>query len=88
MSEFQVGLRQELRGEHGDAMRAALVDALGGAPATEPDEDGSFEVTVEADSVDDALLAVWNALAASGADEHIVFLEHPDLPGHWRRASD
>jgi hypothetical protein len=88
MSEFQVGLRQELRGEHGDAMRAALVEALGGAPATEPDEDGSFEVTVEADSVDDALLAVWNALAASGADEHIVFLEHPDLPGHWRRASD
>jgi hypothetical protein len=85
MGEFKVGLRQELRGEHGDAMRAALLDALGGAPATEPDEAGTFEVTVEADSIDGALLKVWNALAAAGADEHILFIEHPNLPGHWRR---
>jgi hypothetical protein len=87
MSQFKVGLLQELPGEHGDATRAALIDALGGVPATEPEEDGTFEVTVEADSDDDALLAVWNAMAASGADEHIVFTEHPKLREHWRRAS-
>jgi hypothetical protein len=26
-------------------------------------------------------------VAASGTDDHIVFLEHPDLPEHWRRYS-
>jgi hypothetical protein len=30
---------------------------------------------------------VWDAVAASGTDDHIVFLEHPDLPQHWRRVS-
>ena len=87
MSEFKVGLLQELAGEHGDATRAALLDALGGPPSTEPDEEGTFEITVEAASDDDALLAVWNAMAASGADEHIVFMEHPKLRDHWRRAT-
>jgi hypothetical protein len=85
MSEFSVGLRQEIGGPHGEEVRAALLQALGEPPATEPDETGTFEVTVEADAIDDALLAVWNALAASGADDHILFIEHPDLPEHWRR---
>jgi hypothetical protein len=26
-------------------------------------------------------------VAASGTDDHIVFLEHPDLPEHWRACS-
>jgi hypothetical protein len=30
---------------------------------------------------------VWNAVAASGTDDHVVFLEHPDLPEHWRHRS-
>jgi hypothetical protein len=85
VSEFGIGLRQEIGGPHGDEVRAALLDALGDPPATEPDETGTFEVTVDADDVDSALLKVWNALAASGADEHILFLEHPNLPEHWRR---
>jgi hypothetical protein len=85
MSSFSVGLREEMGGPHGEEVRRALLDALGNPPATEPDETGTFEVTVEAGSFDDALLAVWNALAASGAEEHILFIEHPDLPGHWRR---
>ena len=42
-------------------------------------------MTVEAETIDDALLVAWNALAASGADDHILFLEHPNLPEHWRR---
>jgi hypothetical protein len=85
MSEWRVALREEMGGPHGEEVRAALLRALGDPPATDPDESGTFEVTVEADSVDDALLAVWNAMAASGADEHILFIEHPNLPEHWRR---
>ncbi|MEA2126553.1 MAG: hypothetical protein QOI80_3335 [Solirubrobacteraceae bacterium] len=85
MSSFSVGLREEMGGPHGEEVRRVLLDALGNPPATEPDETGTLEVTVEAGSFDDALLAVWNALAASGAEEHILFIEHPDLPGHWRR---
>jgi hypothetical protein len=85
MSEFSVGLRQEIGGPHGEEVRAALLQALGEPPATDPDETGTFEVTVEAGTIDDALLAVWNALAASGADDHILFIEHPNLPDHWRR---
>jgi hypothetical protein len=29
---------------------------------------------------------VFDAVAASGTDDHIVFVEHPDIPGHWRTA--
>jgi hypothetical protein len=85
VSEFKVALREEIGGPHGEEVRAGLLEALGGVPATEPDETGTFELTVEADDVDGALLAVWNAMAASGADEHILFIEHPNLPEHWRR---
>lgn len=85
MSEFSVGLREEIGGQHGEEVRAGLLGALGDPPATTPDDTGMFEVTVEADSIDDALLAVWNAIAASGADDHIFLIEHPSLPEHWRR---
>jgi hypothetical protein len=85
MSDFKIGLREEIGGPHGEEVRAALLSALGDPPATAPDETGTFEVTVEADTIDDALLAVWNAMAASGAEEHILFIEHPNLPEHWRR---
>ena len=53
----------------------------------EPDEVGVFEVVLDAEDREDALLRVWNAVAACGTDDHIVFLEHPDLPQHWRRVS-
>jgi hypothetical protein len=85
MSDFRVGLREEIGGPHGEEVRAALLRALGDPPATPPDDAGTFDVTVEANSIDDALLKVWNAMAASGADDHILFIEHPNLPEHWRR---
>jgi hypothetical protein len=66
-----------------DQLRSALPDAQ----VSEPDEDGVFEVAVEADDLDQALQKVWDAVAASGTDDHIVFLEHPDLPEHWRQRS-
>jgi hypothetical protein len=64
--------------------RAQLAAALPEAEVGEPDDVGVFEVSLEADDLDDALLRVWDAVAASGADDHIVFLEHPELPEHWR----
>jgi hypothetical protein len=69
--------------------RAELGDELPrNATATEPDEDGTFEIEIEADDEEQALHLVWNALAASGADDHLVILEHPDIPEHWRRRDD
>ena len=67
--------------------RAQLAAALPEAEVGEPDEVGVFEVALDAEDREDALLSVWNAVAASGTDDHIVFLEHADLPQHWRRVS-
>ena len=64
-------------------LRAALPDA----EISEPDDVGVFGVTVEADDLEQALQKVWDAVAESGTDDHIVFLEHPDLPEHWRLRS-
>jgi hypothetical protein len=66
---------------------AELAAALGEGEVSEPDEIGVFEVTVEATDQEQALRKVWDAVAAAGADDHVVFLEHPDLPEHWRRVS-
>jgi hypothetical protein len=67
--------------------RAELAAALPKAQVGEPDEVGVFEITLDAEDLEDALRRVWDAVAASGADDHIVFLEHPDLPEHWRSFS-
>jgi hypothetical protein len=64
-------------------LAAALPDAEVGAA----DETGAFEIEVEADDLEQALTRVWDAIAASGTDDHIAFLEHPDLPEHWRARS-
>lgn len=67
--------------------REQLAEQLPGAEVGEPDDVGIFDVTLHADDREDALLRVWNAVAASGTDDHILFLEHPDLPEHWRPRS-
>jgi hypothetical protein len=67
--------------------RAQLAAALPGAEVGEPDEVGVFEIAVDAEDQEDALRRIWDAVAASGADDHIVFLEHPELPEHWRAYS-
>jgi hypothetical protein len=81
---FSIGMVCLDRGAHGDGARARFIAALDGATATEPDETGAFEVSIECASQDDALNRVWDAVAASGADDHLAFLEHPSLPEHWR----
>ena len=67
--------------------REQLAAALPDTEITEPDDVGVFEIELDADDQEHALQRVWDALAASGADDHIVFLEHPDLPEHWRPRS-
>ena len=68
--------------------RDDLIAALpGGGEADPPDELGIFDVHVDADDLEGALHVIWNAVAASGTDDHLVFLEHPDLPEHWRHRS-
>ena len=68
--------------------RERLAEALPeNAEVSEPDEIGVFEVELDADDREDSLMQVWNAMAASGTDDHVVFLEHPDLPDHWRPKS-
>jgi hypothetical protein len=67
--------------------REELAAALPEGEVGEPDKVGVFEISLEADDREDALLRVWDAVAASGTDDHIVFLEHPDLPEHWRHLS-
>jgi hypothetical protein len=59
-----------------------------GSDVSEPDEVGAFEVALDAEDQEGALKQVWDAVAASGTDDHILFLEHPDLPEHWRVRSD
>jgi hypothetical protein len=72
------------RGPRDEEAREALARALAGAQVTEPDDVGEFEVVLDAKDREAALTRVFNAVAASGTDDHIVFVEHPDIPEHWR----
>src|SRR3954452_10614228 len=52
--------------------RNQLSSALPDASVGHPDEQGVFEIALHAADQDDALTRVWNAIAASGTDDHIV----------------
>jgi hypothetical protein len=80
MQHFGTPRDQEAR----EQLAAALPDD---AEVRDPDEVGIFDIVLEADDREDALRRVWDAVAASGTDDHILFLEHPDLPEHWRARS-
>ena len=67
--------------------REQLLAQLPDAEAGEPDDVGVFEIHLEADDKEAALTSVWDAVAASGTDDHIVFFEHADIPDHWRERS-
>jgi hypothetical protein len=67
--------------------REQLAAALPDAEVEEPDDLGVFDVVLEVEDLEEALRRVWNGVAASGTDDHVVFLEHPELPEHWRPRS-
>jgi hypothetical protein len=83
MTTHRIGLHMTDRTPRAQRAREDLVEALGGVECQAPDGDGTFCVEVDAPDKEDALHVVWNAMAAAGADDHIVFLEHPDVPRHW-----
>jgi hypothetical protein len=66
-----------------EQLRAVLPDAEVG----EPDDTGVFVIRLEAEDQEQALERIWDAVGASGTDDHVVFLEHPELPDHWRERS-
>jgi hypothetical protein len=75
-------------GTHRDLQaREELLAQLPDADATEPDDVGVFEIRLDAEDKEQALARIWDAVAASGTDDHIVFFEHPDIPEHWREKS-
>jgi hypothetical protein len=84
MAEHAVALQCLDRGVACERARERLADALGSA-VPDPDSTGILEVRVDADDFEGALSRVWDAMAAAGADDHLAFAEHPDVPEHWRR---
>jgi hypothetical protein len=88
--EFSVALYRldETDTRRAEEAIARLRTALPDARVDDPDETGAFAVHLRAPSFEEALHRVWDAIAAAGADDHVAFMEHPDIPGHWRtRAS-
>jgi hypothetical protein len=72
-------------GVGGEAAHERLAEQLPEADVGAPDPDtGVFDVSLDADSREEALTRVFDAVAAAGADDELVFLEHPDVPEHWR----
>jgi hypothetical protein len=89
MAEHRVGLILLDPGSAlGREARERLEGVLGAGALGEPDETGVFEARVEAPDQEGALQVVWDGIAEAGADDHVAFLEHSELPEHWRaRAS-
>ena len=87
MHTHAIGMQLLDRGLHAREAMERLRDILD-CHCDEPDGSGIFAVHVEADSFEDALNHAWDAMAAAGADDHVVFLEHPDIPDHWRWRTD
>jgi hypothetical protein len=67
--------------------REQLAAVLPDADLGVADDDGVFEIALDADDREHALRRVWDAIGASGTDDHIALLEHPDLPDYWRPRS-
>jgi hypothetical protein len=87
-AEYVVSMLMEHSGTGRDQeARRQLAAALPGASVGPSDDIGAFDVTLSADDYERALTRVWDAVAASGTDDHLVFLEHPDLPEHWKPRS-
>lgn len=62
----------------------AFASALGeNVTGTDPDEANVFEIELEAEDLEDALQRISIAIGVSGTNDHVLFLEDPDLPEAW-----
>lgn len=67
-----------------DAARDRLAQQLSGAEFTDIDEaTGVFEISLAAADRESAVRRVFDAVAAAGADDHVVIAEHSGIEGHW-----
>lgn len=67
-----------------DGARDRLAQQLSGAEFTDVDEaTGVFEITLAAADRESAVRRVFDAVAAAGADDHVVIAEHSGIEGHW-----
>ena len=57
------------------------------AEVSDPDNVGVFDLSLDAATAFQTASIASSRSAASGTDDHILFLEHPDLPEHWRPRS-
>lgn len=87
MHTHAIGMQLLDRGRHAREALSRLCDVLG-CHVDQPDATGTFNVHIEADTFEQALDRAWDAMAAAGADDHLVFLEHPDMPDHWKWRPD
>ena len=82
---FRIGMLEfHDRTPRDEQARRKLAAVLEDATVGEADEIGVFEIEVDAADQEAALQKVWDAVALAAVDDHILFLEHPDLPEHWR----
>jgi hypothetical protein len=68
----------------GEQAARDLAAVIPGARVDGPDDVGIVTLHVEAADREDALRKVWDAVAASGVDEHLAFAEHAEIPRHWQ----
>lgn len=88
MTTQRIGMLMQHFGTPRDVeAREELAHALTDADVGAPDDIGVFEIALDADDEDQALQRIWDAVAESGTDDHVLFLEHPELPERWRRFS-
>jgi hypothetical protein len=88
MSEHTIALQLLDRTPRAKRAVEDLVRCLGAVKCSEPDGDGTFEVRVDCESQETALQHVWDAMAAAGADDHLVIMEHPHIERHWEHRAD
>jgi hypothetical protein len=76
--QHRVGLiAQHVDTPRDEEAREQLADVLTDAEVTPIDgETGAFEVEVEAESQDEAIRRVRDAIAAAGVDDHLQVAEH------------
>jgi hypothetical protein len=79
MAEHKIGLiAQHGRTPRDEEAREQVTEVLEDAEVGPiDDETGVFEIELEADSYDDAVLRVIDAMAAAGVDDHLMLAEHP-----------
>ena len=83
-----VTLHAKVDGHHLDAARQALAQELRpGGTVGAPDEGGMLEVELSAESREQALAAVRDAIAAAGVEEQFTFptTTGTGYPQPWRR---